>query len=163
MINRRIFLAGAALAPALPDFRPARAASAGAALGSSKLVYLTPLKSNGEESRCKAEIWFAFEGGDIFVVTPPEAWRAQAVRQGLTRARMWVGEFGIWTNADGAFRQAPEIMTRASLETDPSVQARVLDNMGAKYADDGWQRWGPRFKEGLADGGRVMIRYVIDA
>lgn len=164
MITRRIFVAGAALAPVMAYARPTLAATGLAkALASSKLVYLTPLKSNGEESRCKAEIWFAVADGDIFVVTPPDAWRAQAVSRGLPLARMWVGEFGVWTSADGAFRQAPEIMTRAALETDPAMQARVLENMGAKYANDGWQRWGPRFKQGLADGGRVMIRYVIDA
>ena len=170
MITRRTLFAGtaagAAAGTALAPFAiwTKRAwANAASALETSKLVYLTPIKSNGEESRCKAEIWFGYHGGDVYVVTPPDAWRAEAVERGLTRARLWVGEFGVWTRADGAFRTAPELMATASLQTDAAVQAEVLTTMGAKYADDGWSRWGDAFRKGLADGGRVMIRYVIDA
>lgn len=163
MIARRTLIAGAALAPALTLLgRASLAAPAAAALKTSKLVYLTPLASNGEESRCKAEIWFAYAQGDIFVVTPADAWRAQAVRRGLTRTRLWVGEFGVWTAADSAFRQAPELLAAAALETDAEVQAHILDALGDKYAADGWRAWGPRFRNGLADGSRVMIRYRID-
>ncbi len=161
MITRRSLIVGATLAPALPLLsRTARAAPA-AALKTSKLVYLTPLKSNGEESRCKAEIWFAYVQGDVFVVTPPDAWRAQAVHLGLAKARLWVGEFGIWAAADDAFRQAPELLASAALETDADVQARILAVLGDKYATDGWSTWGRRFRNGLADGSRVMIRYRI--
>ena len=162
MITRRTVIASTALAP-FAIWAHRALANAASALEASKLVYLTPIKSDGEESRCKAEIWFGYHGGDVYVVTPPDAWRAQALGQGLTRARLWVGEFGIWTRADGAFREAPELMATASLATDAALQAEVLEKMGAKYADDGWTRWGPAFREGLADGGRVMIRYVIDA
>ena len=164
MMNRRIFTAGMAciaIAPAVLWTRPTLA-SRRQALATSKLVYLTPIKSNGEESRCQAEIWFAYHDGDVFVVTPPDAWRAEAVTRGLTSTRLWVGEFGVWTQSDGAYREAPMAMAQASLEDDASVQAQVLEALGAKYADDGWTRWGPRFKEGLADGGRVMIRYRLD-
>ena len=167
MMNRRQFTgATAAVAglAALPVVWPRAAlADPREALGTSKLVYLTPIKSDGEESRCQAEIWFAYHDGDAFVVTPPDAWRAEAVAAGLDRARLWVGDFGVWTDSDGAYRQAPEIMATASLETDAEVHAQVLSAMGAKYADDGWSRWGPRFKSGLADGARVMIRYRPDA
>ena len=162
MITRRTLVAGAALAPFALWTRTALA-NAMSALQTSKLVYLTPIKSNGEESRCKAEIWFGYHGGDIYVVTPPDAWRAEAVGRGLTKARLWVGEFGIWTRSNDAFREAPELMATSSLETNTDVQAEVLEKMGAKYADDGWSRWGEEFRKGLADGGRVMIRYVVDA
>ena len=167
MTTRRTILAGISLAPALPLLTRAVWAGETATpedkLETSRLVYLTPIKSNGEESRCKAEIWFAHEAGNVYVVTPPDAWRAQAVRQGLTSARIWVGDFGVWTQADGAFRDAPEFMATASIETDAAVHARVLEAMGGKYADTGWSRWGPRFHEGLVDGSRVMIRYALDA
>ena len=163
MTTRRTFVVGAALASAWPILhRVAWADDAATGLTTSKLIYLTPLKSDGAESRCKAEIWFAYHDGACFVVTPPDAWRAQAVTQGLTKARIWVGEFGIWTDADDAFRQAPELMATASIETDAGVQAAVLEAMGGKYGDDGWRRWGPRFREGLSDGSRVMIRYAVD-
>ena len=167
MTTRRTILAGISLAPALPLLtRTAwadEAATAADKLNTSRLVYLTPIQSNGDESRCKAEIWFAHEAGNVYVVTPPDAWRAEAVRKGLVRARIWVGDFGVWTQSDGAFRDAPEFMATASIETDSDVHARVLEAMGGKYADTGWSRWGPRFHEGLVDGSRVMIRYALDA
>ena len=163
MTSRRTFVAGAALASAWPLVaRIAWAENAEAGLDTSKLIYLTTIRSNGDESRCKAEIWFAHHDGACFVVTPPDAWRARAIGLGLHRARLWVGEFGIWTDADEAFRQAPELMATASIETDSEVHAQVLDVMGGKYADDGWRRWGPRFRDGLNDGSRVMIRYALD-
>ena len=163
MISRRGLVVGAALAPAWPLLsRVAWAADSDTGLETSKLIYVTPLKSNGDESRCKAEIWFVYHDAACFVVTPPDTWRAQATAQGLTKARLWVGEFGIWTDSDDAFRQAPELMATASLETDDGVQAHVLDAMGAKYADDGWRRWGGEFRDGLVDGSRVMIRYAIN-
>ena len=162
MINRRILVAGTALAPFALWMRQAFA-NAASALETSKLIYLTPIKSDGEESRCKAEIWFCYHGGDIYVVTPPDTWRAEAVKRGLTQVKLWVGEFGVWTRSDDAFRQAPELMATGALETDRDIQADVLDLMGVKYADDGWSRWGERFRTGLADGGRVMIRYAVDA
>ena len=42
------------------------------------VVYLTPLRSDGSESRCHAEIWFVADGDDVFVCTPGDSWRAQA-------------------------------------------------------------------------------------
>lgn len=162
MIRRRTLILGAVAAPAVA--MAARIlADASTALATSKLVYLTPLKSDGEESRCKAEIWFAYHDGDVFVVTQADAWRAQAIRQGLTRARLWVGEFGVWSSADDAFRQAPELMASASLVADAAVQAPVLEAMAGKYGEDGWSSWGPRFRDGLESGERVMLRYAIDA
>ena len=131
MTTRRTLIAGMALAP-FAIWTQRALANAATALEASKLVYLTPIKSDGEESRCKAEIWFGYHGGDVYVVTPPDAWRAEAVGQGLTRARLWVGEFGVWTRADGAFREAPELMASASLTTDATLQAEVLEKMGAK-------------------------------
>lgn len=167
MTTRRDLVVGLAIAPTIPllartVFAQEAAATPSDKLETSQLVYITPIKSNGEESRCKAEIWFAHHDGAVFVVTPPETWRAEAVGKGLTRARLWVGEFGVWTQADGAFREAPEFMATASIETQADVHARVLTAMGGKYAETGWGRWGQRFRDGLADGSRVMIRYAID-
>ena len=167
MTTRRDLVVGLAIAPTIPFLaRSAFAEEVKATpkdkLETSQLVYITPIKSNGEESRCKAEIWFSHHDGDVFVVTPPETWRARAVGKGLTKARLWVGEFGVWTQSDGAFRDAPEFMATASIETQADVHAKVLSVMGEKYAQSGWGRWGQRFKDGLVDGSRVMIRYAID-
>ncbi len=161
-LSRRSFVVGASLAPAALLGGRFLWADAADGLSNSPLVYLTPLQSNGEESRCKAEIWFAYDGSDIFVVTGPDRWRARAVDQGLTRARIWVGDFGVWTQSDGAFRQAPELMATGSIETAADVHAQILEIMGEKYADTGWSRFGEPFRTGLADGSRVMIRYAFD-
>ena len=171
MTTRREWVLGMTIAPAIPLLARSALASEGSAaepaaaapLETSRLVYITPIKSNGEESRCKAEIWFSHHDGDVFVVTPPTAWRAEAVGKGLTRARMWVGDFGQWGQSDGAFRQALEFMATALIESDPEVHAVVLSAMGEKYATSGWARYGQVFKDGLVDGSRVMIRYAIDA
>lgn len=161
MLNRRRILVGAAVVPLLATTRVW--GEAPGALSTSSLVYVTPLKSDGEESRCKAEVWFAHEGGSVFVVTAATAWRARAIAKGLTQARLWVGDYGVWRDSGDAFRQAPERMATAGLVTDADVQAQVLQTMGQKYADDGWDNWGPRFKTGLADGTRAMIRYALDS
>jgi hypothetical protein len=41
---------------------------------------------------------------------------------------------------------------------DADSQTSVLDAMGDKYPLE-WVIWGPRFRNGLADGSRVMLRY----
>lgn len=127
-------------------------------LSTSKLIYLTPIKSDGEESACKAEIWFAYVDQEIYLVTPKDAWRAEAIQKDLTEARIWVGDFGNWKRAKGAFREAPELMATGSIIDDKEKQAKVLEQMGKKYSDE-WSTWGPRFKSALADGSRVMIKY----
>jgi len=161
MMKRRRFVQGVALLASAPLLRAQTElpAATRSALEESDVVYLTPLKSNGEESRCKAEIWFVAHQGGIYVVTSAEAWRARAVRQGLNRARVWVGEFGAWTKANDAFRNAPTLEVSGQLVTESNQQSGVLDAMGAKYRLE-WVVWGPRFRNGLADGTRVMIRYL---
>ena len=128
------------------------------AMAESDLIYLTPLKRDGSESRCQAEVWFAHLDGDLYVVTSSDAWRARAVAQGLTRTRVWVGDVGVWTDSEGRYRSLPRIEGQASAVADPEVQNAVLEVMGDKYRMS-WLVWGPRFRNGLADGSRVMLRY----
>ncbi len=139
-------------------FRVSKATQA--AIETSKLIYITPLKSNGEESSCHAEVWFYADDADLLVVTKPELWRSQAIKRGLDRARIWVGDHGVWKSSHGAFRNAPSFLAQAEhISGDAQAVGRTLKAMGAKYADEGWSTYGPRFKEGLADGSRVLLRY----
>jgi hypothetical protein len=169
-ISRRDFMRGAAalsgvvLLPANlarsrdAEFRVSKAAQA--AIEASKLIYITPLKSDGEESSCHAEVWFYADGADLLVVTKPELWRSQAIERGLDRARIWVGDHGVWKSSNGAFRKAPSFLAQAKhISSDAEAVGRTLKAMSAKYADEGWSTYGPRFKEGLADGSRVLLRY----
>lgn len=169
-LTRRNFLAGASAAAAallIPHRSIADAESAGAtglseatrnAAAKSPLIYISPLKRDGSESLCHGEVWFAQDGDDLLVVTEPKRWRAAAIGKGLDRARIWVGDYGVWKRAEDRFREAPSFVAIASLESDRDAHARALTALGGKYSAE-WSKWGPRFEQGLASGKRVMIRY----
>jgi hypothetical protein len=161
-LRRRDLLAGSAALLAwavLP--RLARAADDDAALVAAKrsaLIYVSPLRSDGSESRCHGEVWFVPEGRDLLVVTDATRWRAACIGKGLTLARIWVGDYGVWTRSGGAYREGPSYVARAAIDAATESHASALARFGEKYADE-WDRWGPRFRAGLASGERVMIRY----
>lgn len=166
-VSRRKFLEwgavmGAGLAVPLPAFAWAPSKELAAAITSSPLVYVSPLRTDGSESRCHGEVWFVADEAagknDLLVVTNPERWRAAAIGRGLGKARLWVGDYGVWKNAEGRYRGAPGCVAAARLEKDVEVHARALEAFGKKYASS-WDSWGPRFKKGLASGERVLIRY----
>ena len=93
MITRRIVLAWGTSAIALGGtlrIAWAEETSLKQAVASSDLIYLTPIRSDGSESRCQAEVWFVPDRGDLYVVTESNTWRAHAPRIGLNRARVWV-------------------------------------------------------------------------
>jgi hypothetical protein len=162
-IARRTFLAATAAGAAsllLP--RRARAdhheGALAAAMAASPLVYVSPLKKDGSESTCHGEMWFAADGKDVLVVTSNKGWRARSLGAGLDRARLWVGDFGVWRNAGEKWKDAPTFDAKAKLERDAAVQASALALFGKRYPAE-WDKWGPRFKHGLEDGSRVLIRY----
>jgi hypothetical protein len=166
-LSRRTFLrAGSAAAAALllpggrlaADEAFALPDATRAALGKSPLIYLSPLKSDGTESSCHGEVWFAQDGSDLLVVTASDRWKALAVRRGLDRARVWVGDFGRWKWSLGRYKTGPTFLVKGRFDADSSVAERALGAFGAKYPDE-WDKWEPRFREGLADGSRVLIRY----
>ena len=161
--RRNLLLSTGALALsglAAPRISAAAASPAVGALESSGLIYLTPVLRNGDESTCHGEVWFVYYEDDIFVVTKRLAWRTQAIQRGLTTAKIWIGEFGRWTRAKDRYRAAPYLEISGSIERDPAVHTAVLGIFGGKYPDE-WDKWGPRFRDGLADGSRVMLRYTV--
>ena len=129
------------------------------ALASSPLVYVSPLRSDGRESRCHGEVWFFEDAGDVVIGTGRDRWKGRAVAAGLDRARVWVGDFGPVSRAGDRYRAAPTFLTRASLDTDPATFERLLARFASKYADE-WGKWGPRFEKSYADGSRILIRYA---
>ena len=40
-----------------------------AALKKSSLIYLSPILSNGSDSKCHGEVWFVYHEDDVIVVT----------------------------------------------------------------------------------------------
>ncbi len=150
MLNRRSVLKSVSVLALTPSFVWSN--------DESPLIYLSPLQTGGELSRCQAEIWFVTDGGDFCVVTAFDAWRAEAVAKGLTRAKVWMGDVGQWQSSNGKYKTLPSVETNVRVETDATAHARVLNQFGQKYSAE-WGTWGPRFKRGLADGSRVMIRY----
>lgn len=166
-LTRRTLLRGTALAASallLPSFaRRAHAyelpAQASSALAASPLVYVSPLLADGKESKCHGEVWFVAEGSDVLVVTASDRWKAEALAKGLDQARLWVGDHGVWKRSGGAFKKSPTFAATATLVEAPAARAKALAAFGAKYPDE-WDKWGPRFRNGLEDKSRVLIRYT---
>ena len=159
--NRRsvLLMGTAAACGSVLRSRRVTAAVPDAVLAESDLIYVTPLHGDGRESTCQAEVWFVADGsGGAYVVTASDAWRARAVKNGLARARVWVGDVGVWRDSGGAYRKLPGMEVRGALVSDPAEHERVLERFGEKYTL-GWVMWGPRFRNGLAEGSRVMLRY----
>lgn len=161
MANRRFLLkatVGLAGWSMLPPLASSFADDARQALKTSNLVYLTPIRSDGHPSRCRAEVWFVQDGGDIIVVSQRHSWRAEAILKGLVYTKMWVGDLGVWTRTKGRYKELPVVEAEGRMEADASVQERVLQAYKEKYSTS-WLFWGRRFRNGLKEGSRVMLRY----
>ena len=168
MIDRRTFL-GASLAVLVSPLALSRAARGvqvspeiEKALEGSPYVYVSPLKSDGSESTCHAEVWYAWLDGAAVIITGADRWKSRALQKGLDRAQIWVGDYGRWKKVVGRnedFRKGPSFESRASLTKDDTLLERMIAVYEKKYpAEIG--KWRDRFREGHADGTRVLIRYV---
>jgi hypothetical protein len=131
------------------------------ALEKSPLVYVSPLKKDGSESRCHGEVWFAWDRDGVVLVTGKDAWKARALARGLERARIWVADYGRirWDEA-GKLAKAPHFQASARIDSDPAAFERVIPIYARKYPDEWASKWEARFKQGIADGSRVLIRYT---
>ena len=87
-----------------------------------------------------------------------DTWRARAARKGLNRARVWIGNLGVWKSTKGKYRELPSVETQVTVIDNKDEQARVLKLFGQKYTLQ-WLVWGRRFRAGLDDGSRTMLRY----
>ena len=128
------------------------------ALDASPLVYVSPLRKNGSESRCHGEVWFFHDKGDVVICTDEDRWKSEAIKKGMDRARIWVGDHGPVKRSEERFRTAPTLLAKAEFDRDRAAFDRLLAAFGKKYPDE-WGRWKSRFEGGYADGSRVLIRY----
>ncbi len=165
-IDRRRFLIGAgavlgALAlqrHALGQGRPGLPEATRRALETSRLVYVSPLTAAGAESTCHGEVWYFADGGDAVLATSKDSFKARALRKGRDRARLWFGDFGTYRSWRDQLSGAPVCEANARLDPDPAVFERLLAAFAKKYPDE-WEKWEPRFRAGVADGSRVVVRY----
>ena len=128
------------------------------ALRTSPLIYVSPLRSDGQESQCHGEVWFFEDLGDAVIFTARDRWKATAVRDGLDQARIWVGDVGPVGRSGGRFRQEPSFRASASVDTSPETFRLLMTDFAKRYPDE-WEKWGPRFQKGWDQGTRVIIRY----
>jgi hypothetical protein len=170
-IDRRTFL-GAAIAVGLwprqlfadaheSGDTPALPKAALDALPGSQFVYVSPLRTDGEESTCHGEVWYAWLDGAVVLITGADRWKARSVARGLDRARIWVGNYGTWKRTIGTnedFRKGPSFVGKARTSKDPELLERMLVDYERKYPD-GIGKWRDRFREGLASGERVILLY----
>lgn len=127
----------------------------------SSFVYVSPLRSDGAESRCHGEIWYGSLDGEVVAIVSRDGWKARAIRQGLTRARIWVGDHGVWKGFffnNEAFRDAPRFDAVGSLEKNEDLLGRLMATYRKKYPAE-IASWEPRMRAGHADGSRVLVRY----
>jgi hypothetical protein len=176
-LNRRSFVALCAGLALWPVARLARGEDAPAAtppsgtplpkptldaLDASGLVYVSPLKSDGEESTCHGEVWFGWLDGAVVLITSAETWKSRALGAGLDRARVWVGDHGRAKGLLGRnekFRAAPHFDTTVVAVKDDALLDRLLALYETKYPAE-IPAWRDRMRNGYRDGSRLLLRYT---
>jgi hypothetical protein len=155
--------AGTALALAWPRLAAAALpADVAGLLERSGFVYVSPLRSDGSESRCHGEVWYGWLDGAVVLITSQTSWKARALARGLARARIWVGDHGRVSRVLGendAFRKAPSFEARVERSRDAALLDRLMKTYRAKYpAEIG--SWEGRMRSGFESGERVLLRYL---
>jgi hypothetical protein len=109
-------------------------------------VYIASARKDGSFG-APAEIWFMWGDGVVWVASPTTTWRVRRIRAGRPRARVAVGSQG-----------GPTFEALGTIVTEVARYDDLYHAFAAKYPD-GWPKWEQRFRSGLADGSRVLIRY----
>ena len=120
------------------------------ALETSRYVYIATERKGGGYGT-PAEIWFMWDGGAVWVASPPTTWRVKRIRARRPHARIAVGS-----------KDGPSFAATGSLVRDPAVYDRLFTTYAKKYPE-GWPQYESRFRDGLRDGSRVLIRYAPSA
>jgi len=131
---------GAGLAGELP-------ASVKDKLASSTYVYISSQRKSGQFGK-PAEIWFMYHQGAVWVASPPTTWRARRIKAGRTAAKIAVGK------PDG-----PSFEATGSIVKDPEIYKALCETYAKKYPER-WSSYEAKFRQGLADGSRLLIKYT---
>ena len=116
-------------------------------LESAKYVYISSTRQDGSLG-AKAEIWFMYHGGAVYVGTRPTSWRVKRIRWGRPQAKIWVGS-----------PEGPSLATVGEVVNDEAAQQMMLETFGKKYPD-GWKKYEESFRKGFKDGSRVLVKYT---
>ncbi len=114
-------------------------------LANSKYVYIATTHKDGKLGK-PAEIWFLYHNGAVYVASPPTTWRVRRIKAGRTQAKISVGK------PDG-----PSFMAAGAIVNEPDVYPILFDTYAKKYPD-GWKSFEDKFRTGLKDGSRVLIK-----
>ena len=133
-------LAGVASATELPaDVRDK--------LASSTYVYISTQRKDGSFGK-PAEIWYMWHDGAVWVGTPPTTWRVKRITHHRPNAKIAVGK------PDG-----PSFDAVGSVVKDDKVAAKLFETYAKKYPDR-WPGYEEKFRTGMKDGSRVLVKYV---
>ncbi len=164
-LGRRAFLGGALALVVAPRWLRAEEPSLPPdllrALEESGFVYVSPLRRDGGESRCHGEVWYGWLDGAVVIATRTRTWKARALREGLDRVRIWVGDHGRVkgeAGPDAPFRKAPSFEARAEVSRDRALLDRLLALYERKYPEE-IGRWRDRMRREFEAGDRILIRY----
>jgi len=140
MLAATLTLAGVASAIELPaDVRDK--------LASSTYVYISTQRKDGSFGK-PAEIWYMWHDGAVWVGTPPTTWRVKRITHHRPNAKIAVGK------PDG-----PSFDAVGSVVKDDKVAAKLFETYAKKYPDR-WPGYEEKFRTGMKDGSRVLVRYV---
>jgi hypothetical protein len=116
-------------------------------LAAATFVYISSTRKDGTLGK-PAEIWFAVMDGAVWVGSAPDSWRAKRIRWGRPQAKIAIGS-----------PSGPSFRATGSFVKDADAYKKFCDQLAVKYPDR-WPRWEKSFREGLASGERVLIRYA---
>lgn len=147
---RRIWLAAAAAILATGATVPAAELSSGIVthLEEDPYVYISSTRKSGELGT-PAEIWFSWDGNQVIVGTSVESYRVKRIKAGRPGAKIAV------QNAQG-----PSFRATGALDTSKAAQDQMIEMFATKYGDRFKESWQQKFREGFAQGTRVVVRYT---
>src|SRR6185369_1946666 len=116
-------------------------------LASSTYVYISTQRKDGSFGK-PAEIWYMWHDGAVWVGTPPTTWRVKRIKHHRPNAKIAVGK------PDG-----PSFDAVGSIVKDDKVAAKLFETYAKKYPDR-WPGYEEKFRTGMKDGSRVLVKYV---
>lgn len=116
-------------------------------LTSATYVYISTQRKSGGFGKA-AEIWFMYHDGAVWVGTPPTSWRVKRIKHHRPNARIAVGK-----------PVGPSFDAVGSIVKDQKVADLLFETYAKKYPDR-WPAYAQKFKDGMKDGSRVLVKYV---